>query len=89
MKKKQDRRIISNTVVQIISNDNNLKGWIGCFVQVIRTDKYGIQGWVEIPTKNRIYVKLRWDEAVYVGKATIIPDKYKPAPVKQVAWEDS
>ena len=60
-----------------INEKHGRNGWIGAFVMATEIKSWGIQGFVShIETheqQSRAYIRLKWDELDYIGRAPLIP----------------
>lgn len=61
-----------------INEKHGRAGWIGCFVVAEEVKSWGIQGFVSIlkdhHTQERAYIRLKFDEIDYIGKAALEPN---------------
>lgn len=60
-----------------ITESHGRKGWIGAFVMATEIKSWGIQGFVvHVVThdeQSHYYIRLRWGEIEYIGRADLIP----------------
>jgi hypothetical protein len=61
-----------------INEHHGRAGWIGAFVMVTEVKGFGIQGFVSHvkahEEQERAYIRLKWEEIDYVGRAPLIPE---------------
>jgi hypothetical protein len=66
-----------------IAPEHGRDGWVGAFVVATEIKPWGIQGFVhQIVTHTehgRAFIRLKWDEIEYVGKAVFMPADEVPA----------
>ncbi len=60
-----------------VTQSHGRGGWVGALVLATEIKPWGIQGFVhQIATHEehtRAFIRLRWDEIEYVGKAALVP----------------
>ena len=61
-----------------INEKHGRAGWVGAFVMAEEVKPWGIQGFVPIlkdhDTQERAYIRLKFDEIDFIGKAALEPD---------------
>lgn len=61
-----------------INEKHGHEGWMGCFVMADEIKDFGIRAFVAWPldheSKSHAYIRLRWDEIDFVGRAPLIPE---------------
>ena len=76
-------RIVVGDVVQIVETHGRA-GWVGAFVLVTELKGWGIMGYVHVvETHDKCgfaYIRLKWDDIEYVGKATLTPGDLEKEP---------
>jgi len=62
-----------------INETHGRNGWIGAFVMAEEVKSWGIQGFVTVlkdhDTQARAYIRLKFDEIDYIGKAALVPEE--------------
>ena len=60
-----------------ITEAHGRNGWIGSFVLAEEIRPWGIQGFVVAlkthDTQERAYIRLKWSEIEYIGRAALVP----------------
>ena len=62
----KDERIVTGSVVQVNDSCGNFSY---CLVLVTDIRDWGILGGVQIPGQGFAFVRLKWEQVVYVGQA--------------------
>lgn len=64
-----DKRIMPGSIVQVSNGESE---WFGCVVTVEELKSFGVQAYLTVPNTGTAYVRLNWDEIVYVGEAAFV-----------------
>lgn len=60
-----------------INEKHKREGWLGAFVLATEIKSWGIQGFVAHVVahdkQERAYIRLKWEEIDYIGKARLVP----------------
>lgn len=61
-----------------INEKHGRQGWIGAFLLVTEPKSWGVMGFVanidNHDEQSRAFIRLKWDEIDYIGKAALVPD---------------